>query len=239
MNKCIIFLSRKENYLGSAIKIKNSTKMKIEIIYIEDFIKNNENINDIENSIVYFLCNSFLIKELIIKISKLNCYVFNEKFFEKNYTKYEIQKILINNKITVPNIIDYKEIKQIKYPVFCKENKHAGIIFQAYTCNTMEKFFEKFEKEEFYIEESIRGQQEIKYYYVKGKVYCKENSNIPHAIIKNCKSISRLLNLEVFSTDIIRNKKNYTIIDVNPAAGFYLLEDARNTLIKEFQKLEM
>lgn len=238
MNKCIIFLSREEEYLGSAIKIKNNTKMNVEILYIEDYMKKNKKESYIENSIVYFLCNSNLIKELIKKINSLNCYIFNKSFFENNYTKLEIQKILINNGIHVPSIIESKDISKIKYPVFCKEDKHAGIIFQAFTCNTIEAIFEKFGKNIFYLEESLNGQQEIKYYYVKGRVFCKENSNIPDAILENCEKIARILLLEVFSIDIIINENSYTIIDVNPSAGFYLLDDARNTLIKEFEKLE-
>lgn len=238
MNKSIIFLSRKENYWKSAEKIKNHTNLKVDIIYIEDFMKNRNKNGILEDSIIYFLCNSILIKKIVNISNTTNSYVFNKKFFEKNYTKLEIQKILINNKIAVPKLFSCNNFKELKYPVFCKENKHAGIIFKAYTSNTIERFFERFDKKDFYIEESINGQQEEKYYYVKGNVYCKNNFNTPAIIIDYCDKISKLLNIEIFSIDIIKKDNSYIVIDVNPSAGFYLLDKARNNLIYEIEKLK-
>ena len=54
-----IFLSRKDDFYGSAIKVKQQIKINLEILYIEDFIKNlNDNVNTIYSSdIIYFLCN--------------------------------------------------------------------------------------------------------------------------------------------------------------------------------------
>ena len=48
MNVYNIFLSKRENYFGSAQKIKESSKKPVNIIQIEDFIINNEN-GDLEN----------------------------------------------------------------------------------------------------------------------------------------------------------------------------------------------
>ena len=144
MNKCIIFLSKKEEYLGSAKKIQNNINIKTDIIYIEDFMKVKNKGNLLENSIIYFLCNSNLIKKLVTILSKTNCYIFNKGFFENNYSKVEIQKILIENKLNVPKIF-YND-RDIKYPVFCKENKHGGIIFKAYTSKTIKEFFKRFNK---------------------------------------------------------------------------------------------
>ena len=62
MDKCIIFLSKSENYLESAKKIKNSLNFDVFIYYIEDFIKLKNKKKLLENSIVYFLCNTYLIK---------------------------------------------------------------------------------------------------------------------------------------------------------------------------------
>ena len=62
MDKCIIFLSKEESYLGSAMKIKEQSNFYTEIIYIEDYIMNKKKI---ENSIIYFLCNSNLVKEIL------------------------------------------------------------------------------------------------------------------------------------------------------------------------------
>lgn len=52
MDKCIIFLSKEESYLGSAMKIKEQSNFYTEIIYIEDYIMNKKKI---KNSIIYFL----------------------------------------------------------------------------------------------------------------------------------------------------------------------------------------
>ena len=226
MNKCIIFLSKKEEYLGSAKKIQDNINIKTDIIYIEDFMKVKNKVNLLENSIIYFLCNSNLIKKLVTILSKTNCYIFNKGFFENNYSKLKIQKILIENKLNVPKIF-YND-RDIKYPVFCKENKHGGIIFKAYTSKTIKEFFKRFNKRNFYIEENIDAQQEEKYYFIK----------ISKVIESYCDKISEILNLEIFSLDIINNNNSYIIIDVNSSAGFYLSDDARNSLIKEIEKMK-
>ena len=152
MDKCIIFLSKEESYLGSAMKIKEQSNFYTEIIYIEDYIMNKKKI---ENSIIYFLCNSNLVKE-ILNIKEINnCYIFNKKFFENNYTKLEIQNILQSNYIKVPRIIDKNSMNKINYPTFCKEDRHGGIVLKTYTSSTISRFFEKFNKDDFYLEESI------------------------------------------------------------------------------------
>ena len=238
MNKCIIFLSKKEKYLKSAYKIKKNTKLNVDIIYIEDFIQNINKNEILEDSIIYFLCNSNLNKEIVNIASKTKCYIFNKRFFENNYTKLEIQKLLIKNKLCVPKIATYEDYRNLKYPVFCKENRHAGIVFKAYTNNTVKRILEKFDQKDFYIEESIECQQEIKYYYIKGNVYCKDTMDIPNVIYNNCDRIAKLLKLDIFSMDVIKNNNSYMIIDVNSSAGFYLLDDARNNLIYEIEKLE-
>lgn len=239
MNKCIIFLSKNEDYFGSAKKIKDNTKLKVDIKYIEDFALINNKTEIVENSIIYFLCNSVLIKELVNLLENTCCYIFNKKFFENNYTKLEIQELLINNGIDTPRILINSNIKEMKFPVFCKENKHAGMIFEAYTSHTIERFFEKFNKKDFYIEEKINGQQEIKYYYVKGNIYSKYNIENENIVKMYCNKIAKILDLEIFSVDMIKNKNNrYTIIDVNSSAGFYLLDEARNNFINEIEKLK-
>ena len=112
------------------------------------------------------------------------------------------------------------------------------MIFKAYTRNTIINFFKKFNKKDFYIEEAIEGECEIKYYYVKENVYAKNGIIIKDNIKKECTKISKILGLEVFSLDVIEKNKSNVIIDVNPAAGFYLLDDARNKLIYELENIK-
>lgn len=233
MDKCIIFLSKEESYLGSAIKIKEQSNFYTEIIYIEDYIMNKKKI---ENSIIYFLCNSDLVKEIVNIKEIKNCYIFNKKFFEKNYTKLGIQNILQSNYIEVPIIIDKNNINKINCPTFCKEDRHGGIVLKTYTSSTISRFFEKFNKDDFYLEESIVAQEELKLYFVRDSIYSKGNIN---DILKTiCIKVSKLLQLEIFSIDIIKDfEDNYYVIDVNPSAGFYMLDYARKELINNIDSI--
>lgn len=141
MNKCIIFLSKYEDYIKSARKIKDNSNLEVDIDYIEDFILEENKIEILKNSIIYFLCNSELNKKLVELSRNTDCYIFNKKFFESNYTKLEMQELLINNNINTPQVYQILNKNQMKLPILFKENKHAGMIFEAYTKNTIEKFF--------------------------------------------------------------------------------------------------
>lgn len=232
MDKCIIFLSKSENYLESAKKIKNSLSFDTFIYYIEDFVKLKNKKKLLENSIVYFLCNTYLIKKLLNKTINVHYYVFNKNFFINNYSKLEIQKILKDNNILIPKILNSYEYK---LPIFIKENKHAGIVIKAYTKNTINIFMRKFHNHKFYMEEDIYGDKEAKYYYVKGKIFSKDDNNLSKGIIECCNKISKILDLDIFSVDIIKKNDLYIVIDVNSSAGFYLLDEARNKLVEEIE----
>ncbi len=238
MNVYNIFLSKRENYFGSAQKIKESSKKPVNIIWIEDFIMNDENREKLNGDVIYFLCNSILINGLIEYLKGVKCYIFNKRFFEKNYRKLEIQNILRENTIKTPRILFNPLLNQIKLPIFCKENKHAGMIFKAYTINTLESFFQKFDIKDFYLEEPIEGESETKYYYVRDSIYSKNNIKVTDSVKEYCIKISKILKLEVFSIDIIKRNNEHIVIDVNPSAGFYMLDEARNKLLFEFDKIK-
>lgn len=225
-----------ENYLNSAIKIKESAKIEVNIIWIEELMVQEDKEKRLENSIIYFLCNTPLVKELVDLLDNTNCYIFNKEFFKENDTKLEMQERLIKNQIDTPKIITDCKEKEIKIPIFCKENSHAGMVFQAYTKSTIEEFFKRFDTTDFYLEEVING-EEVKYYYVNQKIYAKGNLEIPDKINQVCKKVANLLRLEVFSIDFIKSKEEYKAIDVNPAAGFYMLDSAREDLISEIERL--
>ena len=141
MDKCIIFLSKYEDYLNSAIKIKENSKLKVNINYIEDFILKENKIEILKNSIIYFLCNSELNKKLVELLRNNHCYIFNRNFFESNYTKLEMQELLINNNINTPHVYQISNKNQMKLPILFKENKHAGMIFEAYTKKNNRRIF--------------------------------------------------------------------------------------------------
>lgn len=237
MYKCIIFLSKYEDYFKSAKKIKDDSNLKVDINYIEDFILKENNIEMLKNSIIYFLCNSELNKELVKLLRNINCYIFNKRFFENNYTKLEIQELLSNSNINTPKVYQISHKNEMKLPILVKENRHAGMILEAYTKNTIEKFFGKFKEDNFYIEEKINGGQEIKYYYIKNNIYTRDGSIVDDIVKTYCGKISNALGLEIFSVDMIKKDCQYVVIDVNPSAGFYLLDEARNKLINEIERM--
>ena len=98
MKECNINLKKTENYLNSAIKIKSSAKIKVNIIWIEEFMMQEEKEKRLENSILYFLCNTPLVKELVDLLENTNCYIFNEEFFKKNDTHFMKKLYVIKNR---------------------------------------------------------------------------------------------------------------------------------------------
>lgn len=69
MKKCNIFISKKENYLGAAIKIKDSTILDVNINWIEKFI----DIKDKDNVIIDVnpAAGFYLLDEARNKIAKI------------------------------------------------------------------------------------------------------------------------------------------------------------------------
>ena len=56
-------------------------------------------------------------------------------------------------------------------------------------------------------------------------------------LLKICKNISSLLNLDIFSADFIDDGNLNYLIDVNSSAGFYLSSYARYELIKCIERM--
>ena len=181
---------------------------------------------------MYFLCcNSKDVKKCINKI--IGGTIINKNFLIEKHDKLICQEKLMKNNIDVPKIYKGKniDISSFDYPIFCKENKHQGITFQAYNIRTINYFFQNYDISNFYFEESIKSVDEIKLYYVNGKVILKNKVYDDNdKIIKVCENISRVLSLDVFSTDILKFDNKYYVIDINASSGFYLSDAAR----KEF-----
>ena len=231
MKNVKIFLSEEEEFIESVEKIKYGSKLNIETIYIEEFVKKKEYHLICGNDIVYFLCNSILILSVINIIKNTNCFIINKDFYMKNYNKKHIQYVLNKGDIKTPRIISYENFEVSCFPLFCKSKKHAHITFQAYNKKTLFYFFEKFDKKDFYFESSIIG-VEYKIYYINGQIFSKTNINIDDKIKTICLKISEILNLIAFSADFIENLGQIFVIDVNPAPGFYLSDNARRSFIK-------
>lgn len=230
-----ILVSKQDKYYYSYIKLKDESKIPTNVYYIEDLFMDNEAVN-LNNHVVYFLCNSSLVHKVINKYKNINCYFINQKFFEKEYSKLDVQQLLRKNSIYTPEIHTFDGKEKINYPIFCKENSHAGINLVAYSENTLVKFFSKFDISDFYCEEIIKDGKESKLYYVNESIY--DNSKI----IKNkgmnelFKNISKILKLESFSADIICTEKENVVLDINPNSGFYGSNIARKNFIKYIVK---
>ena len=50
-----------------------------------------------------------------------------------------------------------------------------------------------------------------------------------------CLKISEVLQLELFSVDIIMQDGYYYVIDINPSAGLYKSSKSRKKLVEEFK----
>ena len=240
--KLIVFISNEDDFYGSAKKIKDLCNIECEIIYIEDFINEN-GWNKITNTdIIYFLCNgekvNFVFKN-IIKVNT-NCKMINREYLTKNDSKAIVQQKINEIGVPTPKLLNYGDINNIKFPIFCKQNTHTGIVFKAYTKRTITDFFQKFDINDFYLEEAVTSDLEkhieFKAYFANGKIYPKDNENNFDKQIENiCIKIAQALhNLEAFSVDFIQNDNGLYVIDVNIASGFYMSTGARKEFVKKY-----
>ena len=124
-----VFISRHENSFEAAQKICEDSKIKSQIIYIEDFVEAENYSSIVDSDIIHFSCNSKLIYNILERIKDVKCYIFNKNFLLKKYSKLDLQLIMKKNGILVPQI--YHSIKDIKLPVFYKENTHTGITYYS------------------------------------------------------------------------------------------------------------
>lgn len=241
MKKLIVFISKFENSLDGAKKIKNEADFDVDIVGIEDFYENNEYEKISKDDIIFFLCASPLIFDVATQLNKMGCGIFNREYFLKNLKKKDIQLLLQNNNIKIPSLYTEDITKNNEFPIFCKENMHTGITIQIYNKNSQDKFFGKFDENDFYLEEPVKieNSKEIKIYSVDGKIYYKngqKQNNIE--IDKVCAKIRKIFNnIEIFSIDFIYNEKEYYLIDFNPSSGFFATNDGRKGFVEYCNKV--
>ena len=104
---------------------------------------------------------------------------------------------------------------------------------KAFTFSTINSFFSKFDRKDFYIEEDILKLYSIenKYYYSRGKVHARNNKIVSKEIKKICSMINRTFNMDIYSVDIVKTNNKFFVIDLNPAVGFYLSDKGRKDFI--------
>lgn len=215
-----ILISKQDKYYYSYIKLKDESYIPTNIYYIEDLNLEMIEKYNFNNHMIYFLCNLSLNNKIISALKNKHCYFINKKFFLHDYTKLEVQQVLNDNNIDIPEIVTINGLNKIQNPIFCKENSHVGINLVAYSENTLVKFFCKFNISDFYYEKIITGGKEMKLYCINNIVY--DNNKI----IKNkelnelFKKITNSLQIETYSADIINKENKNIVIDINPNSGF-------------------
>lgn len=244
--RLIVFISRDDDFYGSAKKIQELSKIDSEIIYIEDFINEMGWDKITDTDIIYFLCNGEKVNYCLNKIidSNKKCEIINKEYLLKNDSKLEVQQKISQVGVPVPKIIDANEIENAKFPIFCKQNSHTGIVIKAYTKKAITDFFKKFDLKDFYLENTVTSDQEknieFKAYFSNGNVYPKDGENEFNDYVKDiCTKISNeLYQLQAFSVDFIENSSGLYVIDVNTASGFYMSTGARNEFVKKYVNKE-
>jgi len=237
LKRLIIFLSTEDNYIDRVEKIIADSKENVSYIYIEDFLNNPNKFNKInKNDIIYFLCNNKLIKKVIKQIQKENCFIINKKYLLMDIGKDKCQEHLKDFNILTPRIIKYNELSKKDFPIFCKSKKHANMVMKLYNINTMNQLLYKFNVDKFYFEKDVKENDYIcerKIYYVDDKIYELDNelSLERKDLLMLCRSISKCLNLELFSVDLIECKNKIYTIDVNIAPGFWNSRGSRLSLL--------
>lgn len=244
--KLIIFISDEDDFYGSAKKIKDLCTIECEIIYIEDFIKGKGWKKITNFDIIYFLCNGKKVDFTFKNIIKVNnkCKIINKEYLLNNESKFIVQQKINKIGVLTPKLLSYGDIINIKFPIFCKQNKHTGIVFKAYTKRTVTDFFQKFNINDFYLEEAVTSDStkniEFKAYFANGKTFPKDGENsFDKKIDKICINIAQeLYDLDAFSVDFIQNDKDVYVIDVNIASGFYMSTGARKEFVEKYVNKE-
>lgn len=238
MKKLKIFLSHNEISYEAGLKIKETSLLETEIIYIEDFVKQKLWNTITDNDIIHFSNNSDLIKTVLEKINDKKCYIYNKEYLLKNHNKKEIQLKLEKIGVNIPKV--YSDIKDVKLPVFVKENKHTGIILEAYTLSTLKFILKNMKGKDFYLEQSIfkNVREEIKVYVVNKKVYFKDGGKINKEIKRISEVIAKKFDdIEIYSADFIVTDKGYYLIDFNAAIGFYRTTKGRKAFLESAYKI--
>ena len=227
-----IFLSHYDNYDENVAKIKSLNENYVQQVYVEEYLQNPFKMN--KTDIVYILNNSNYNIKLLELLDSV-CYIINKNFYLKKYDKNAIQNILMNANIQVPKLLSFDDINKRSFPLMCKSKNHADFVIAMYTFGTYNNFFTKYVKNDFYLEQKINFTKEIKVYYVKDKTFMYENQN-DYSNFKEisniCGKISKALDLQVFSADILICENEIYVIDVNPAAGLFNSTDSRKKLVE-------
>ena len=220
MSNKYILINKNNKYTDHINKIINQSDYKIDVIDEKDILLLND------NDVIY----SLITNNLNLNIDRFTNFI-NKDFYIKKINKKNIQMLLLNNNINTPKILN--KIKN--YPIYLKENQHEGLVKKIY--NEIELFDYTSNLNDYYIEEYIELQNEIKCYYIFGNVYNKTTQIFDNKIVTLLNKVSKTLALDIMSVDILVKNNTYYVIDVNQSPGFYLSDIARLNLIKKLKEM--
>lgn len=227
----IIFYDEIEKHKNTLDKISEENKFLVKNINVFDYLNNCEKFTINSSDVVYFLLNTNVKTLLVSKLNSLQCTILNKKFFLKNLDKEKVQRILLNNQINVPKIIELNKITDTKVIVKSKNHTLPVNIFE--NKKELNKFLANKNICDFYVEELIDKDNEYKIYFVKGKVFFYDNVQqiYDENLYKTLQLISEILKLDIYSTDVLFKDNKFYIVDINSVTGLFMSKNARKELI--------
>lgn len=233
----IISHNNHKNINNIVNKLNSENKFKINVINICDYLDNCEKFEIKFSDVIYFLLNDKdLINLIIEKINKNQCKILNKGFYLKKYNKENVQNILLKNQINAPKIVDFNE--NINKKVILKAKYHTLPVNIFENMTELKKFLLDKNTCDFYAEEFIEKDIEYKIYYVNGKIFFYDNIETFYneKLNKTLQLIGKILELDIYSVDVIFAKEEFYIIDINTATGLFMSKGARQELTSLIQK---
>lgn len=222
-----IICSKFDNSVKKAKQLEKEDCGKI--MFVEDF----ENIEQSTKcgDVFYVLCQTDKKQELMISLDQKGAKILNKKALVSNLNKFEIQSILLKNQINVPKILN-GDFEKSDFPMFCKSKVHADFNAKFYNKSTFEKFFSKFDKNDFYFEADANPDNTpiIKAYFVCGRIFVNENTKNNKTInkIENiCEKVSKIFDFDIFSAEFFDNNNTPCLFDLNFQTGLFTSQEAR------------
>lgn len=242
--KVAIIVSRCEHFADGAGLILEDAKqfgLLCEVIFIEDLIFDNK---IAAFDLIYFLTNFSGIEKYVVHYESLVLQIINKDFLIDEKRKFYLQNKVGENGISVPASVSASDVlswakDRSKFPIYVKSQNQASTVIRVEDEIELSKAIAVFkcQKEDWYLEKGIEGEEiELhKIYYVNSNLVLDKNFAIDKRMFD---SISKILNLSVFSSDVLVSMTGeYWVIDINPAPAFFKSQEARKHLAELIIKL--
>lgn len=238
-SEIIIVVSHEELFINGAQLILEQVQMAsfgCRVMFIEDwFFKYGEEYHNNEKKLFYFLTNVDGVMACVHDVLRNRHIVINKTFLLGENSKLYLQKAIEQEGIVVPKSVcpadsaESKNTCKINFPCYVKSQKHTSTVVRVANKRELNEVICLLDcnNEDWYLEEAIEkdGLLLQKAYYVGGKIFVKDSGCRLENVFG---SISKALDLEVFSVDIFSSKSDeYCVIDVNPAPSFFKSKKAR------------